>query len=122
VPRHLQTESGFESVSSLGDEDSSKRQQSLEDAATEARRQRQRVSDRLDQVVSYMEDKKKASVSTTAIHQSIRQVTEYSQMIQDETVLDTMSPDSRRLYVDTIKTERKRVLEEMHAGSNADEN
>ena len=43
----------------------------------------------------------------------IKKVTNYLQMMQDKTVLDTMPPDSRDVYVKTLEEQHKEALNKM---------
>ena len=43
----------------------------------------------------------------------IKKVTNYLQMMQDKTVLDTMPPDSRDVYVKILKEQHKEALNKM---------
>ena len=43
----------------------------------------------------------------------ISKVADYSQKMQDKTILDTMSPDSKEMYVQTLKKQRKEILQKM---------
>ena len=47
----------------------------------------------------------------------IRQVTDYSNMMLNNSVLATMSPNSQTLYIDTLRKERKNIFDKMADGN-----
>lgn len=109
MPKHLQIESGFtEDVSSLGEGDSSGKRSAYEDEFVESKKQRQKLTDTIDRVAGYLEAKQEDA------REDLNQVAKYSQMMTDESVLDTMSPDSKDVYLSTLKKKRKDLLTKMN--------
>jgi hypothetical protein len=116
IPRHLQVESGFnEDVSSLGEDVSgsaSKRVVALEDELSEYKKQRKEISGAMDKLVGYLDSKKDRN-QNDSMDRYIKQAADYSEKMQDQNALNTMSPDSKEVYVNALKTRRKDVLKKM---------
>jgi hypothetical protein len=124
MPRHLQLESGFaEDLSSLGEDVSSgnKRTAAIEDELQQYKKQRQQLSGTMEKLVGLLEtkDKSQSTPPGDSMDKYIRQVADYSEKMQNDNVLNTMSPDSKEVYVNALKTRRKNVLKKM-AESNED--
>ena len=104
MPKHLQAESGFEDVSELTTK--------LEDEVTQAKRQRQKIDATLDKVASLIEkrDAVMEKRDGNATDACIDKVANYLAKINDRKVLASMSPDSRDIYVSTVKKRRKELL------------
>jgi hypothetical protein len=116
MPNHLQVEAGFaEELSSMGGSDETTSAQAVEDELRAAKKQRLQVATTMEKVVEYLESKDKKE--SPGVDKYIRQVADYSQMMVDSTVLNTMTPNSRSVYVDTLKRQRKSVLDKMNADS-----
>jgi hypothetical protein len=115
MPKHLQIESGFtEELSCITDGPPSSvgKRVAIEDELGEVKKQRARIESTLDRVCSYVESRNGGSEDR--IKGYIDTVADYSQKMQDNTTLDTMSPDSRAMYVDTLKKQRKLLLQKMN--------
>jgi hypothetical protein len=122
MPRHLQLESGFQdhnsSLSSIGEEtggssQSAKRKvDQLENDLAIFKDRRLKLDKAIDKVTSYLDNKGKND-DPNSKQQCINRITEYSQKMTNETVLDSMSPDSKNIYVSTLKQERKKLLLQM---------
>lgn len=113
MPKHLQIESGFtEEMSSLGEDNSSGNttKRSFEEELSSARKQRVELKSTMERVVSLLDKKEQESDNEAG---RIKQVTEYSKMIGDSAVLETMSPDSKDVYVSAVKKKRKFPLQKM---------
>ena len=134
MPKHMQIESGFpcEEVSSIdGDtsdrtSDKSKRRASvLENELLSAKKHRQKLNSTLENVATYLEGKttataKAAAKTATATKaEAIKQVADFSRMMVDMDVLDTMSPDSKNTYLTELQTERKQLLKKMSSAASA---
>jgi hypothetical protein len=124
MPAHLQVESGFnDEVSCITGSDGStppsKVAKELEDELLSSMRQHKaKLTDTMERVVDYLDAKQRREQDTqTSMDGYIRQVADYSQMMKDSSVLETMSPESKELYVTTIKQQRKSVLEKMKTES-----
>lgn len=117
MPKHLQIESGFtEEVSCMTEgPNSAGKRAAIEDELGEVKKQRARIESTLDRVCSYVDSRN--SGSDDRIGSYIAKVADYSQKMQDNTTLDTMSPDSKAMYVDTLKKQRKRLLQKMQEDS-----
>ena len=111
MPSHLQVEAGFEDLSSLGDSTPSAKREAIEDELAASKNSRQKLDNTMERVVEYL-DKKTDKGDTPHKQRAgyIKEVADYSRMMQDDTVLDSMSPDSRGYYLDSIKKQRKEVL------------
>ena len=117
MPRHLQVEGGFDdgnTVSSLGDSNTTsatnKRQVEIEEELDEQKKSRLRLNDTMDELTSFLKAAKKED---EAVDKRIKLVGDYSQMMTDSQVLDSLSPLSRSKYVNAIKKRRKRVIDEL---------
>jgi hypothetical protein len=86
----------------------------IEDELTETRRFRRKLEDTVDKIVTSMEAN--GARKSPEMDRCIRQVANYSQMMVDSSVLDTISsPASKSVYLDTLKKQRKNLLEKMNA-------
>ena len=116
MPKHLQVESGFgeEDVSSISS-GSGKRTALFEEEIGEAKRHRKKLDDTMQKVSNYLEVKTNAqpTVPAQSLDDYIRQVAQYSQMMKDNTVLSTMSPDLQDTYVASLQKQRKVVLRKL---------
>jgi len=129
MPQHLQLESGFpeqETVSSIGDEigTAKKKRNVVVDLRNElsmVKKQRAKVDEAIDKVMLYL-DSKSSAEDKKSMDSCIRRITDYSSMMSGSTVLNTMSPDSRNLYVNGLKLERKQLLTEMTRDTNVNDN
>jgi hypothetical protein len=122
MPRHLQMESGFSDQSSLtGSENSQnvlkKRIASGEDELLNAKKARSEILETLSLVRSAMQKKQSPTRG-----ECLNQVASYSQMMVDENVLDTMSPGSKQVYVESLKRERKDLLQKLGGKRDGDRN
>ena len=113
MPSHLQVEAGFEDVSSLGDSTPSRKREEIEDELAAAKKQRTQLDSTMQRVADYLDKKTDNGKSGGSVDGHISKVTEYSRMIGDESVLDTMSPGSREVHVDTIKKKCKELIKRM---------
>ena len=136
MPKHLQVEAGFtEEISSLGEDisgsdNSSKRVAALEDEFSEYKKQRRKIDGAMERVASYLDAKGVRKEDTMDSY--IKKVADYSQKMQDDAILDSMSPSSKGMYVETLKKQRKNLLlkmanaskisNESKANNNADAN
>jgi hypothetical protein len=110
MPRHLQIESGFnEEVSCITDypPSSAGKRAAIEDEISEVKKQRARIDNTLDRVCSFVESR---NVEEDVVDGYISKVADYSQKMQDSTTLETMSPDSKEMYVESLKKQRKHLL------------
>ena len=64
----------------------------------------------MEKLVGYLETKES---SEDDMDRYIKQVADYSAKMQDDQVLNTMSPDSKDVYVNALKSRRKDVLKKM---------
>jgi hypothetical protein len=129
MPSHLQVEAGFtEDVSSIGggvsDDTGSnsatpaKNKRFIEDELRAAKKHRNQISDTMEKVATFLQAKSQDKKESPKIDRYIRQVASYSQMMVDSSVLDTMTPNSKAVYVDTLKRQRKSVLDKMNKEGN----
>ena len=120
MPRHLQVESGFnEDVSSLGEDGNSsgnKRTADLENEILAYKKQRQELSGTMEKLVGYLENKE--SVQSDSMDQYIKQVADYSEKMQDDNVLNSMSPESKEVYINALRSRRKDVIKKMAENNN----
>jgi hypothetical protein len=131
MPSHLQVEAGFEgedtsSVTGGGSDTTSSNPSMLkrtaEEELDESRKERKKYYSAIDRVVGILESKHRDGRTSPPMEKYLGQVAKYSQMMVDNAVLDTMSPTSKSLYVESLKRERKNVLEKMNEKeSNADQ-
>jgi hypothetical protein len=111
MPKHLQTESGFdEDVSSMSG--TSNKRSVIEDEVFECKKQRKEINNIMDRAVAMME-KNSQGAENDRTDNYINKVAEYSQKMSDTNILDTMSPDSKNVYVATLKNRRKEILKKM---------
>ena len=122
MPVHLQVESGFEDpdVSSMEggpmgsvSQSGSKRQRVLEDGLENAKIEREKLSSTMGQVASLLQKKMEQAEGSD---EELEKVRGYSKKMTEASVLETMSPQSRDKYVDTLKRKRKDVLEHISGG------
>lgn len=115
MPNHLQLESGFtnDDSSSLtaSDHNGSAKKHAIESELESAKKQKEELKETMDTVKAYMKNKYHIQGSTKA--QNLRQVAEFSRMMTDSSVLDTMSPDSKEVYLESLKDERKNVMKQL---------
>jgi hypothetical protein len=116
MPNHLQFEAGFtidDSSSSLtaSDFNGSAKKRVLESEIESAKKQKQELKETMDSVRSYLQNKYQAVGTTKG--QNLRQIAEYSRMMIDSDVLDTMSPDSKAVYLESLKEEWKNVMNQL---------
>lgn len=116
MPRHLQIEAGFEEdVSSVTDDQNTgssgeKRIAELELEVEQSKKQQQKFDQCLGLVKSHFNKKEEKESNT---HPCIEKVTAYSKMMLDSEVLETMSPSSKEVCLDAIKTQRSKTLEKL---------
>jgi hypothetical protein len=114
MPSHLQMESGFSDQSSLtGSENSGSASKcsAAEEQLQLAKKAREDVRETLQSVRDYLSAKNKPAES---MDHYLCQVADYSQMMKNENVLDTMSPESKKVYLDSLKKQRKSILEKLN--------
>jgi hypothetical protein len=97
MPHHLQFEAGFDDQSSLtGTSPSNGTNSSKQSKATEtlalAKRKADDIRSMLDTVRDYLSYKRSENTSTGDY---LKKVADYSQMMKDDAVLETMSPESK---------------------------
>jgi hypothetical protein len=116
MPAHLQVEAGFgEDLSSVSDQSPSTRRSSvIEKELSDAKRQRTETNSLMSRVVSLLDDKSKGN---NRVDDCLQKVADYSHKMQDDKVLDTMSPESRKQYLGMLQQERKKILTQMTKGS-----
>jgi hypothetical protein len=115
MPAHLQAEAGFpEDMSSMGGSENSPAgtKCAIEEELKAAKKPRTETKTMMEKVVGYIDSKKQEKSSQSDKY--IRQVADYSHMMVDQSVLETKSPASKDLYVDTLKKKRKAVLQKLH--------
>ena len=110
MPSHLQMEGGFDEFSALTDSKNSgsKRSEAAEANWKEAKKQRVEIGETLESVKTYLNERRFNQEDEE--HKYLKQVAEYSNMIMDESVLATMSPDSKATHLQSLKNQRKTVL------------
>ena len=119
MPRHLQTEAGFDEVSSLGgDTDttssaSNAKRNRMEDELSKAKKQRVKISEPLDVITDMLRKKEPEAVGEDEESKCLDQVQKYSAMLTDEKVLDSMSPESKEAYTNSLKRKRKDLLKKL---------
>lgn len=114
MPRHLQVESGFtEEMSSLGDDTTNNTTNKIETQVTAIAADRKRIASALEEAVSCLKNKQEDPTDS-----SIRQVTELSKMMQDESALESVSPETKEVCVSTIKRQRKGLINKMNERNN----
>jgi hypothetical protein len=64
----------------------------------------------MDKVAAFLESKQPKVTATDERDKDIRKVAEYSQMMNDDIVLNSMSPESRDQYLAALRKQRKDVL------------
>ena len=115
MPNHLQFEGGFTDISSMSESDNnSSNKRKAADELAAIRKQRQELRGTLDKFCSTLEKKTERMERmehTDDPDTNLCNVAKYSQMMIDKTVLDTMSPDSKQVYIEKLKKERKGILE-----------
>jgi len=118
MPCHLQVEAGFEremSLSSLSGNNETAIDAtlvSMEDELNRAKHTRQKMDDAVDVVVKLIKQKKEAKENEVK-EEDIDKVYRYSNMMTNEKHLDSMSPDTKRVYTDTLRRKRKIVVDKM---------
>jgi hypothetical protein len=115
MPVGLQVEGGFDMSSISGSDTSSKRKE-IEDELEAVKKQRQDISSTISRVTNYLEARAPKN-TTSEMDTYIRQVADYSQKMVDNAVLETLTPNSKSVYISAIEKERKKVLEKMKKGS-----
>ena len=112
MPAHLQFESGFSDHSSLtgSEEHTGSKRSAAEVELSVAKKTREDVRETLDCVRKYLNGKQEDATDS-----NLRKVANYSSMMVDNAVLDTMSPESKRVYVDSLKKKRKDVLDRLNS-------
>ena len=128
MPKHLQTESGFEDMSSIGDDGSGGASRTtphkrtanlLEDEIDATKKHRQYMNSILDKVAGYLEShQQQGTKPEDDVDCAIKKVAQYSQMMSDNTVLDTMSPASKDAYVSTLQKQRRHLLAKVATAEN----
>jgi hypothetical protein len=113
MPNHLQLEAGFsiDDGSSLSASDGSAKKRVLESELELAKKQKRELQETMDSVKSFLQNKYKAEGSSKG--QNLRTIAEYSKMMTDASVLETMSPDSKAVYLESLKVERKNVMNQL---------
>jgi hypothetical protein len=117
-PAGLQTEAGFDDTSSLslsGSDggSSAKRTVAFEGELAASKRHRQDREQTWDRLNQFLDSK----TPRREVEGYIKKVDEYSSMINNHDKLDTMSPESKGIYLDTLKNERKYFLKKMAEAS-----
>jgi hypothetical protein len=115
MPRHLQIESGFtEDVSCITDgvPSSAGKRVLIEDEICDAKKTRARIESTLDRVMTYVESS--IGGNQDKIGGYIAKVADYSQKMRDSDTLETMSPNTKELYVDTLKKQRRLFVQKMN--------
>ena len=102
MPKHLQIESGFKEVSSLGN---SNKRASLEDKIEMHQNERKALASMIEKVESHLTSKEDAPT------QDIHSAQKLSSVIEDPP--DSLSPDSKALFCEEVSIQRKQVLERM---------
>ena len=92
----------------------------MEDELAQYKKQRQQLTGTMEKLVGYLEtkDKSQSTPANDNMDQYIKQVADYSEKMQDDNVLNTMSPESKEVYVNALKTRRKNVLKKMAESNN----
>ena len=123
MPKHLQCEAGFDDGS--GDEVSSlsssnnrsgnassneKRVRWLEIELESQKNQRRKVDQSIDYVITRLE---KNDATSNAADDYIDKVAGYSQKMQDHNTLNTMSPESKEVYLNSLKKQRNLYLQKL---------
>jgi hypothetical protein len=133
MPRHMQLEAGFEEEidsSVTGSEStpggaaaaSSKKKARLEQELDAVHQQRVDLSKAITRVTDLLEKRSDVAKVGESADACLRRVAEYSKMMGDEQVLESMSPPSQKLYVESLKKERKNLLEKMNSSSTSNNN
>ena len=123
MPKHLQCEAGFDDGS--GDEVSSlsssnnrsgnassneKRVRRLEIELESQKNQRRKVDQSIDYVITRLE---KNDATSNAADNYIDKVAGYSHKMQDHNTLNTMSPESKEVYLNSLKKQRNLYLQKL---------
>jgi hypothetical protein len=103
MPKHLQVESGFEDMSQMTET------AKLDDELSSAKKHRQKVGDTLDRIATYMDNKEEPE----KIDRYIDKVADYSKKLTDNEILDSMSPESKEVFLQAVKKRRKEILHKM---------
>ena len=125
MPKHLQCEAGFDDgfddeVSSLEDPTNSssnqrsgnassnqKRECQLDRELEAAKTQRRKLDNVVDQVATLATALVEKNNTTDSADDYIEKVVGYSEKTQDKNILNTMSPDSKELYLNSLKKQKK---------------
>jgi hypothetical protein len=113
MPNHLQLEAGFtnnDDNSSIAVSDCNCKR-SLESELDSAKKQKQELKETMDSVRAYLQ--KKSHIEGNTQDHNLRKIAEYSRMMTDTSVLETMSPDSKEVYLESLKKERKNVMNQL---------
>jgi hypothetical protein len=116
MPRHLQAEAGFEEdVSSLGSSGpSSGTKRSInaaEDELDRLAKSRRSLDSAVDMLGKYLDDKK--TNATPDRGSCLRQIAEYSEMLVNDRLLETMSPETRAKFMEALRSERKLMVDKV---------
>lgn len=122
MPAHLQVEPGFDidvngdNVSSLGDTtpSASKRRVNLEDDLSYIKRKQakqDKIDDAMLNVLNMIDQKQERE--GRKVDQCIEKISDYSKKLIDNSILESMSPETKREYVTTLKEQRRAVVKEM---------
>jgi hypothetical protein len=128
MPRHLQLEGGFgeepESSVSGSEADSARKRLRMENELDAISRDRNNLSRVVDKWTTMMETREKKEAARekeekeASIDERLRQVADYSRMLEDDKVLETMSPASSEVYKASLKKRRKDILNELSKQNN----
>jgi hypothetical protein len=120
MPQHLQIEAGFledlsatTPTSDSADASATKRSiHQLTDEVSHLKKSRTEMEAVVGKLGPYLDRQNERG---TGMNSYIKQVADHSQMMRDESVLETISPDSKLAYVESLKQERRAILDKMKA-------
>jgi hypothetical protein len=130
MPKHLQLEAGFSPSSSLSGSDTSSKKRAMDEEMTAIKKQREDIDSTLDSVKTFLQEKRfqekerhqeagKQQKESRATY--LKEVAEYSLLLQNDSVMDTMTPKSKEVYNEALCQERDDVLRKLNSLSKKNE-
>jgi hypothetical protein len=112
MPNHLQLEAGFDDQSSMTVSDSNgSAKRSLEQELESAKKQKLEMKETMDSVRAYIQNRTNNAGNTQ--ESKLRKIADFSRMMTETDVLETMSPGSKEVYVESLRKERKIVMDKL---------
>ena len=90
-----------------------KRECQLDRELEAAKTQRRKLDNVVDQVATLATALVEKNNTTDSADDYIEKVAGYSEKMQDKNILNTMSPDSKELYLNSLKKQRKVYLQKL---------